>query len=244
MKTVVITGASGGIGLALTKTFIKNGYFVIAQYNSNENSLSSLREELSSEGLGDFLFCVKADFSSADGVKNLFSAINKSFKSIDLLINNAGVDLYKLCEETSDEELEKLVSINFKSAYALTGLCAPLLRKSENASVINISSVWGVKGACMETAYSATKSALIGATKALAKELAPQIRVNCITPGVIETPMNACFSSTEMQDIIKEIPLGRIGKPEEIASLCAFLSSEVAKYITGAIISIDGGYGL
>ena len=244
MKTAVITGASGGIGLALTKTFIKNGYFVIAQYNSNETSLKSLREELASGGQAEFLYTVKADFSSASGVETLFKTISSSFKKIDLLINNAGIDLYKLCEDTSATELDRIVSVNFKSAYTLTGMLTPLLRNAENASVINVSSVWGLVGACMETAYSATKSALIGMTKARAKELAPVVRVNCITPGVIKTPMNDCFTDKEMEDIISEIPLGRVGKPEEIASLSVFLASSEAEYITGAIIPIDGGYGL
>ena len=244
MKTAVITGASGGIGLALTKTFIKNGYFVIAQYNANEKPLLSLKEELLKDGLSDYLFCAKVDLSKDNGASELFSIINKSFKKINLLINNAGMDLYKLCEETETSELDKVINVNFRSAYQLTSRLIPLLKIADNPSIINISSVWGEKGACMETAYSATKSALIGLTKALSKELAPQIRVNCVTPGVIDTPMNACFSKEEMREIIKEIPMSRLGKPSEVASLCLFLASNEAGYITGATIPINGGYGL
>lgn len=244
MKTAVITGASGGIGYALTKAFIKNGYFVIAQYNRGEKQIECLKEELKKDNLLDYLFAISCNLKGKDGAEKVVSAVKKSFNKIDVLINNAGIDLYKLIEETTDSELDDIVEINFKSAFNITKNLVPLLRKSQNASIINVSSCWGTNGASMESAYSATKSALIGLTKALAKELAPIIRVNCITPGVIDTPMNACFTESEMQDIISEIPLGRIGKPLEVATLCEFLASENAKYITGAIIPIDGGYSL
>lgn len=244
MKTVLITGASGGIGLALTKEYIKNGYFVCGQYFKNEKSLLALKEELKKENLSDYLFIVKADLSTDKGVEKLYKTVEKNFNSISVLINNAGQDLYKLCQETTDKELEEIVSVNFKASYNLTKLVLPSMISKENGNVIFISSVWGTNGACMETAYSATKSALIGLTKALAKEVAPFVRVNCITPGVIDTPMNACFTKEEMQEVISSVPLKRVGFPEEVASLCSYLTSEKASYITGAIIPIDGGYSL
>ena len=244
MKTAIITGASGGIGLALTKTLVKNGYFVIAQYNANISALETLKEELKKDNLADYLFLVKADLGAENGAKTLFDTLKTSFNKLDVLICNAGVDLYKLCEETSAEELNRVMKINFNSAYELTSLCLPTLKMAENSSVVYVSSVWGTLGACMESAYSASKSALIGLTKSLAKELAPSIRVNCITPGVIDTPMNACFTKEEMQEIVNEIPLERLGTPQEVANLVKFLVSKEASYITGAIIPVDGGYSL
>ncbi len=243
MKTAIITGASGGIGLALVDTLVKNGYFVIAQYNENKQSLIALKEKLNKENLGDYVFLVQADLNNG-GAKTICETAINSFKKIDLLVCNAGIDLYKLCEETTFLELNKVINVNFNSAYELTSLCIPMLQMATSPSVIYVSSVWGEKGACMETAYSASKSALIGLTKALSKELAPKVRVNCITPGVIDTPMNACFTSEEMQEIVKNIPLERLGKAEEVACVVKFLASEEASYITGAIIPIDGGYGL
>ena len=160
------------------------------------------------------------------------------------ILNNAGIDLYKLCQETSDKDLEDIFSVNFKASYNLTKRFIPEMIKRQNGNILFVSSVWGTNGACMETAYSAAKSALIGLTKALAKEVAPYVRVNCITPGVIDTPMNKDFSESEMQDIISSVPLGRIGLSEEVASLSYFITSEKASYITGAIIPIDGGYSL
>ena len=244
MKTALITGASGGIGLAIIKEYIKNGYFVCAQYNENVKAINELKDELKKTNKADYLYVVKADLSCDEGVKSLYETAIKNFKHIDVLINNAGVDLYKLCQETTFLELDNVMAVNFKASYNLSKLFIDSMLSRGSGNILFISSVWGVKGACMETAYSASKSALIGLTKALAKEVAPFIRVNCITPGVIDTPMNACFTEEEMKDVISSVPLNRIGLPTDVANLCAFLTSEKASYITGAIVSVDGGYSL
>ena len=243
MKTALITGASGGIGKALVKSFVKQGYFVSAWYNSDKNGITTLLSELESEGFGGYVFPVQADFSSLDSVKEGIEQTKCNFKHIDVLINNAGVSLYKLSHETSDEEWDKVFSVNTKTPFMLTKFVLPQMISRESGKIINISSVWGVAGASMETVYSASKSALIGFTKALAKEVAPsKITVNCICPGVIDTKMNAQFSKSELEEIQSEIPLGRIGNPEDVSELAVFLASDKAQYITGQIITCDGGY--
>lgn len=244
MKTALITGASGGIGLALVKKFIGEGYFVVCHYNSQKGE-EKLRREIKNYGLTENAFLLRADFSKPQEVLSFANKVLKDFGHVDLLINNAGVDLYKTVTDTDEKEFSDVMNVNFNSSFLLTKALLPEMIKRQSGNVINISSVWGIVGASMESVYSASKSAMIGFTKALAKEVAPSnIRVNCICPGVIDTPMNDCFSEIEKKDIIDKIPLGRFGKPEEIACLTAFICSEKASYITGQIITIDGGYVL
>ncbi len=242
MKTALITGASGKIGLALTEEFAKNGYFVIAQYNKNKGEILSLIKSLPND-LAEMVFPVQCDFSKKESVLSFINFLSDNFKSLDVLVNNAGIDVYKLITDTTDEDLEKIVSVNLTSAYKLCRFAAGKMIGKKSGNIINISSVWGSVGAAMETAYSATKGALISLTKALAKELAPSgINVNCVCPGVIDTKMNAIFTESEMKDIIDNIPKGRLGTAEEIAKLVNFLSSPAADYITGQIITADGGF--
>ena len=245
MKVALITGASGGIGKATVKKFIKEGYFVVGQYNSDTDSINALKKELVRDELGDYFFAVQADLSNAEQIQALINRVTQSFKCIDVLVNNAGVGLYKLITETTEEEWDKLFAINMKGAYLLTnGMLKGMIDK-KYGKIINVSSIWGNVGASMEVAYSASKAALIGYTKALAKELAPsKITVNCVCPGVIDTPINARFSIKEMQALKEETPIGRIGKAEEVAELIYFLSTEKSDFITGQIITCDGGFTL
>ncbi len=243
MKVALITGASGGIGSATAEKFIKNGYFVLAFYNTGEAGILALREKLNKENLSDYLIPVKADLSSAEDIRRAFREVSTSFKHVDVLINNAGVDLIKPINDTTDEEWDKVFSVNVKSAFILTNLALESMISQKYGKIVNVSSVWGVSGASCEVAYSASKSALIGYSKALAKELAPSgINCNCVCPGVIDTKMNAKFTAEEIEEIISEIPKGRLGTAEEIAELIYFLSSDSADYITGQVITADGGY--
>ncbi len=243
MKVALITGASGGIGRATAKKFAEKGYFVIAHYNSNKKGVDTLIEELKSIGIEGTVFGVQADFSDSQSILNMCEEIKKSFKHVDVLVNNAGVGLYKMITETTDEEWQKLFDVNVKGTFKLTNCILPDMISRKQGKIINLSSIWGQSGASMEVCYSATKSAIIGYTKALAKEVAPSgINVNCVCPGVIETQMNARFSDSELKDLAEQTPLGRLGKVEEVAELIYFLGSERADFITGQVITADGGF--
>lgn len=244
MKTALITGASGGIGRATAIKFLQNGYFVIAQYNTDIDGIKQLNNSLTKEQ-SQRLFTIKADFNNADGVNKMISDVLKSFARLDVVVNNAGVGLYKLITQTEEGEWDKLFNVNVKSAFIISKRVLPAMINAGHGSIINVSSMWGNVGASMEVGYSASKSALIGFSKALAKEVAPSgIRVNCVCPGVIDTKMNARFSEEDILQLKEQTPLGRIGSAQEVANLIYFLSSEEASFITGQTISCDGGFSL
>ena len=245
MKTALITGASGGIGKALVLAFVKEGYFVFGQYSKNKKEIESLQQQLKELNKADLFCAISGDFSVKGEALRVANMAMSSFKHIDVLVNNAGVDLYKLLTDTTDEEWDKVFDINVKSAFIISKVVLKEMINRNSGKIINISSVWGINGASMESVYSASKFALVGLTKSLAKEVAgSKINVNCVCPGVIDTPMNANFNEQEITDIISSIPAGRLGKSKEIADLCLFLASEKADYINGAVISADGGYSL
>jgi 3-oxoacyl-[acyl-carrier protein] reductase len=245
LKVALITGASGGIGRETAIKFAKNGYFVIAQYNTNKNGIDSLISTLSEQGVKDMVFGVQADFTDLNSIDNMMAIIGKSFKHIDVLVNNAGTGLYKLITQTSVSEWKKVFDVNVTSIYYLTNLVLNGMIDAKKGKIINVSSIWGNSGASMEVAYSASKSAVIGYTKALAKEVAPsKINVNCVCPGVIDTPINARFSYEDMQVLKEETPLGRIGEPTDISELVYFLADEKSDFITGQVVACDGGFSL
>ena len=245
MKKVLITGVSGGIGEATAKKFIENGYFVIGQYNTNTAGIERLTSYLKEKGLDGNFYAEKADFKIEEEITAMVNRINSKFSHVDAIVNNAGAGLYKLITDTTSKEWDNLFSVNVKSAYMITNGFLKGMINSQSGKIVNVSSMWGTVGASMEVCYSATKSALIGYTKALAKELAPSgINVNCVCPGVIDTPMNASFSKADMDALKEETPLGRIGTAEEVAELIYFLCSEKSNFITGQIITCDGGFSL
>ncbi len=245
MKVAIVTGASGGIGSATAIKLVEKDYFVIGQYNKNLNGINKIKERLEREGLAQNFFAIQSDFSDPSQVVAFYQTLSKSFKHVDLLVNNAGVGLYKLITETSEREWDEIFSINLKSVYLLTNLVLDGMIERRSGKIVNVSSIWGQVGASMEVAYSTSKSALIGYTKALAKEVAPSnINVNCVCPGIIDTPINSRFSKEEMQELADQTPLGRLGNPDEVADLIEFLGSEKSNFITGQIITCDGGFTL
>lgn len=245
MKVALITGAGGAIGSATAKKFIDQGYFVIGQYNKSKASIENFIEQLNAQEKADYFFAVQCDFTDSEQIKNMLNVVNKSFKRIDVLVNNAGVGLYKLINQTTESEWDTLFNVNVKASYMVTNGVIDGMINAKKGKIINVSSIWGAVGASMEVAYSASKSALIGYTKALAKELAPSgICVNCVCPGVIDTPMNARFNAQEMQELKDQTPLGRLGNSKEIADLIYYLSSDSADFITGQVITCDGGITL
>ena len=245
MKVALITGASGGIGKETVKRFIKDGYFTIGTYNTDKTSIDNLINELKKDDLDGYFYAVKVEFSNAGEIQKSIDQIKSNFNHVDVLVSNAGVSLYKLITETSDDEYDKVFDVNVKSAFKYARAFLPTMIERKKGSIIFVSSVWGDVGASMETIYSASKASLIGLTKALAKEVAPSsVRVNCVCPGVIDTKMNAIFTAEEKEDIASEIPLSRFGTASEIAELIYFLASDKAGYVTGQIIKADGGYTL
>lgn len=245
MKTALITGASGKIGSETVKKFLLDGYFVIGQYNHGENEIKTLKSSLEKDGLDQMFFPIKCDLAVKQEVDNLIETIKKSFKYIHSLVNNAGVDLYKLLTETTEEEWDYLFNVNVKSAFLLTKAFLPSMIERKAGKIVFVSSIWGQVGGSMESVYSATKGAMISFCKALAKEVGlSNINVNCVCPGVIDTPMNDRFTIEEKEQLCRDCALGRMGKPEEVASLIGFLCSDQADYITGQSITIDGGFTL
>ena len=231
MKTVLITGGVRGIGKSIADAFAKKGYRVCVTYSKDEASASLAREE----GLEVY----KADVAVEADVVSLFKTIGK----VDILVNNAGVSLIKQIQDVEYEEFNRLMSVNVGGAFLCSREAAKGMIDNQAGLIVNISSVWGEVGGSCESVYSASKAALIGFTKALAKELGwSGIRVNCISPGVIDTPMNAHFTKEEMDAMQEEIPMGRLGKGEDVAKAVLYL--EENEYVTGIDLPINGGFSI
>ena len=185
---------------------------------------------------------VRADVSSAAEVEEMFGKVGAAFGGVDVLINNAGISLIKTADETTEEEWDRLFAVNAKAAHLTVRAALPHMISEKAGSIVNVSSMWGISGASCEAAYSASKAALIGYTKALAKELGLSgIRVNCVCPGAIDTDMNASLSTEVRRSLAESAALGRMGKAEEVAKTVAFLALD-ADFVTGQVLAADGGF--
>lgn len=238
MKNIVlITGASGGIGTAIARRFAGSGYAVVLQYRNNNESVEQTAAAFPN---GTDHLCIRCDLTDAEDAACLVSEIRKRFGTVSVLVNCAGVALpQKLFTDTTDEEYDLLFDTNVHAMMRLTRLLTDDLRQNHGA-VVNISSMWGVAGASCEVLYSASKAAVIGFTKALAKELAPSdVTVNAVAPGLIPTSMNAHLSPEELEAFRLETPLNRLGTPEDVAEAVLFLAN--ARFITGQVLCCDGG---
>lgn len=235
MKTVLITGASRGIGRETACKFYENGYNIVINYNKNEKAALDLQAKLPGSMI------VKADVSIESEVKHMVDAVIEKYGFIDVLVNNAGIAQQKLFTDISTDEWNNMMNVNLNSVYYTCKYVVPHMISKKSGKIINVSSMWGVTGASCEVHYSASKAAVIGFTKALAKELGPSgIRVNAIAPGTIMTDM--CNFDDETMDLIKEeTPLGRIGSATDVANSIYFLSSDQSDFITGQVISPNGG---
>ncbi len=240
-KNVLITGAAGGIGRAAALSFAKKGYNVVINYKSSKEKAEQLAHEINSLGVKAVPVC--ADISIRSEVDAMFEVAQKELGSIDILVNNAGIAQQKMFCDISEQDFDSMFGITVKGAFNCTQAALGDMIHKKSGKIINISSMWGVCGASCEVHYSAAKAALIGMTKALARELAPSnIQVNCIAPGIIDTPMNASLGEETLDLLRQESPMGRFGTPEEVASLILFLSSHEADFITGQVIGIDGSF--
>ena len=238
-KIVIITGASRGIGKEIAKKQAQKGNVVIANYNKSEEQAIELKDEMNKQG--NKLEIYQADVSKEEECKKLVEYVLKKYKKIDVLINNAGISKIQLITEVTKKDWEEVINTNLYSAFCMCQQVAPNMINNKNGCIINISSIWGQIGASMEVVYSISKAGMDGLTKALAKELGPSgIRVNSIAPGFINTEMNNIYTSKEIEDIKKEIPLERIGKTSDIAKCVEWLIED--KYTTGQVIAINGGW--
>lgn len=236
MKTVFITGGSRGIGAEAVRQFAKKGYNVAFTYcNSKEQA-----DNLSAKTGAFALYC---DVSKSEDVRKAVSEATKKFGIIDILVNNAGIDEFSLFTDITDEMWHRMIDTNLSSAFYASRAVLPHMINKKDGVIINISSMWGEVGASCEVHYSVSKAGLIGLTKALAKEVGLSgVRVNCITPGVIDTDMNKNLSKEDIEQLKTDTPLGIIGKTEDVANTILFLCSDDAKFITGQILGVNGGY--
>lgn len=240
-KSVVITGASRGIGRACAVAFARCGYNVLIGYNQNKAAAEETLAAVLSFGVKGVIFA--ADISKQDEARRLISKAMYEFGCIDVLVNNAGIARANIMTDVTEKDFYDLFSLNVGGVYFVSQAAIPEMINAGGGKIINISSMWGQVGASMETLYSATKSAVIGLTKAMAKELAPsKINVNCVCPGVIDTDMNSCYDEKTMEDLRQRTPLERIGTAEDIAGSVLFLSSDNADFITGEVLSVNGGF--
>lgn len=235
-KTALITGASGGIGSEIVREFAKAGIKIAAVYLKNRAAAEKLKAET---GCGIFR-CDVTDFKAAH---ETVSQAAKAMGGIDILVNNAGIARQTLFSDITEEMWDNMFNVNVKSVYNFTHAALPYMINKKSGRIINISSMWGQCGASCEVDYSASKAAVIGFTKALAKEVGLSgITVNCIAPGVIDTPMNGALDGETMASLKDDTPMNRIGTPFDIARTALFLADGSADFITGQVIGVNGGF--
>lgn len=240
-KTAFITGASRGIGRAIAKQLALDGYRVGINYLQSAEKAEALVSEL--RALGCDAMAVQADVSDAEAITRAIRTVEHAFSPIDLLVNNAGIAQQDLFQYTDATLWRRLFAVNVDGAYHTIQAVLPAMIARRAGSIVNISSMWGLRGASCEVTYSATKAAIIGLTRSLAMELAPShIRVNCVAPGVIHTDMVDKLGEETITALCEQTPIGRLGTPEDIAHAVAFLASDQASFITGQVLTADGGF--
>ena len=240
-KVALVTGASRGIGRATAEAFARAGYQVAANYCRSKEQIEQFSAQMEREGCA--VIPVQADVSDPEQVERMVQAVQQQFGHIDVLVCNAGIARQGLLTDFSPADWRQMMSVNLDGTFYCCRSVLPGMIRRQSGCIITTSSIWGITGASCEVPYSASKAAIIGLTKALAKEVGPSgIRVNCIAPGVIDTEMNGDFTPEVMQQLAEETPLGTIGTPEQVAECAYFLASEAASFVTGQVLSPNGGF--
>lgn len=240
-QSVLITGAARGIGRACALRFAKEGWNVTACYAHAQQAAQSLGEEI--RQLGAQCRCVQADVMDSAAVHRLVLLAQAEFGTPDAVVCNAGVAQQKLFADITEDDWDRMFDVNVKGMYRVIHEVLPQLLDRQAGSIVTVSSIWGQTGGSCEVHYSASKAAVIGMTKALAKELGLSgIRVNCVAPGVIDTDMNRMHGEAVMQELAEETPLGRNGTPDEVADVIYWLASEQSKFVTGQVLGVNGGF--
>ena len=235
MRTVLISGGSRGIGAEAVKLFSKNGYAVAFTYKNSKEEADLLSRKTGA-------LAIRADSASEKEILSAVKEVEEKLGNVEILINNAAVSSFSLITDVTIEAWRDVFSVNLDAAFLYSKRVLPSMIRNRFGRIINVSSMWGTVGSSCEVCYSSTKAALIGFTKALAKEVGPsEITVNAIAPGLIDTDMNAALTDEDKREICEQTPLMRIGKPEEVAEAMLFLASEKAAFITGAVINVSGG---
>ena len=240
-KIALVTGASRGIGRAIAANLARSGWSVCINYKERRDCAQSLLDELTAEGCRRMIF--QADIRDRTQVDAMAEAVRGRFGEISLLVNNAGISRQGLFQDMDSETWRDIFAVNVDGAYHACQAVLPAMIREHTGCIVNISSMWGLRGASCEVAYACTKAAIIGLTRSLAMELAPSgIRVNAVAPGVIRTDMLKEVGLEILPQLEEETPLGRLGTPEDIAHAVAFFADERSSFITGQVLSSDGGY--
>lgn len=245
MKSVIITGASKGIGAETARVFAQNGYNIIINFNNSEKKAIDLKNELNKDYPNITAEIFKCDVRNINECEKMVKYALSIFGKIDVLVANAGIAQIKPFIDTNENDFDNIINTNLKGTFNIIKTTLPNMISNKNGKIVTVSSMWGLNGASCEGIYSASKAGIIGLTKSLAKELGPsKINVNCVAPGFIATEMNADVNPEDVKDIINATPLQRVGTPRDVANAIFFLASDKSDFITGSVLSVDGAISI
>ena len=240
-RTALVTGGSRGIGRAVVKELAREGWAVCINYIQHEEAAREVLTELTAQGCPAMIW--QADVADSAAVEEMVQAAAKTLGPVELVVNNAGIAGQALFQDITDEMWNRYMAVNLGGARNTIKAALPHMIHEKRGCIVNISSIWGLRGASCEVTYACTKAALIALTRSLALELAPsRIRVNCVAPGVIDTDMVQVLGRETLDELAQQTPLGRLGTPEDIAHAVAFFASDKADFITGQVLGADGGF--